>query len=138
VLTVPIASVTTRMPKENDKKGKTNSVDSSTNTLAENSGATTNVCSTNSLAETKSDKKTKTAAKPIEVVFIMDGERAKMVPVKIGISDDNYWEITEGLKEGMEVVSGGYRAISRDLEDGKKIKKGPPPSEKELQADKKE
>ena len=51
------------------------------------------------------------------------GRRGKMVPVKIGISDDNYWEITEGLSEGQEVVSGGFRAITRDLEDGKKIRK---------------
>ena len=49
------------------------------------------------------------------------------VPVKIGICDDNYWEITDGLTNGQEIVSGGYRAISRDLDDGKKIKKGPRP-----------
>jgi HlyD family secretion protein len=54
-----------------------------------------------------------------------------MVSVKLGISDQDYWEVTEGLKEGQEVVSGGYRAISRDLEDGKKVKIGPPPGEKE-------
>jgi len=48
------------------------------------------------------------------------------VPVKIGICDDNYWEITDGLTNGQEIVSGGYRAISRDLDDGKKIKKGTP------------
>jgi HlyD family secretion protein len=47
-----------------------------------------------------------------------------MAPVKIGISDDNYWEITDGLSEGQEVITGGYRAVSRDLEDGKKIRKG--------------
>jgi len=60
--------------------------------------------------------------------------------VKIGISDDNYWEITDGLKEGQEIISGGYRAISRDLEDGKKIKKGPPAGEKDKdgQPDKKD
>jgi len=29
------------------------------------------------------------------------------------------------VTEGQEIVSGGFRAISRDLEDGKKIKKGP-------------
>ena len=62
----------------------------------------------------------------MEVVFVVEGDHVKMVPVKIGISDDTYWEITEGLTEGQEVVSGGYRAISRDLEDGKKIKKGKP------------
>ena len=50
--------------------------------------------------------------------------KVKSVPVKIGISDDNYWEITDGLKEGDEIVTGGYHAISRDLDDGKKITKG--------------
>ena len=53
-----------------------------------------------------------------------EGDAAKMAPVKIGISDDTYWEITEGVREGQEVITGGFRAISRDLEDGKKIRKG--------------
>ncbi len=70
------------------------------------------------------DKKAKEAVKPIEVVFVAEGGAAKMVPVKIGISDDNYWEITEGVSEGQEVITGGFRAISRDLEDGKKVRKG--------------
>ena len=47
-----------------------------------------------------------------------------MLPVKSGISDDDYYEICDGLKEGQEVVSGGFKAISRDLEDGKKVVKG--------------
>jgi HlyD family secretion protein len=64
--------------------------------------------------------------KPVEVVFLFGSDRAKMVPVKRGISDDAYVEIVEGLNEGIEVVSGGYKAINRDLEDGKKIKKGAP------------
>ena len=84
----------------------------------------------------KGDKKSKEAAKPIEVVFVADGERAKMIRVKIGISDDSYWEIVEGLKEGDEVVSGGYRAIGRDLEDGKKIKKGMPEMAKDEKQEK--
>ena len=44
-----------------------------------------------------------------------------MIPVKRGISDDNYVEILEGPHEGDQVVSGGYKAINRDLEDGKKV-----------------
>ena len=60
----------------------------------------------------------------MEVVFVVDGSQVKTVPVKIGISDDNYWEITDGLEEGDEIVTGGYHAISRDLDDGKKIVKG--------------
>ena len=60
----------------------------------------------------------------MEVVFVVNSDHAKMVPVKIGVSDDNFWEITDGLKEGDEIVIGSYHAVSRDLEDGKKIVKG--------------
>jgi HlyD family secretion protein len=60
--------------------------------------------------------------KPIEVVFARDGEQVKMVAVKTGISDSDYFEISEGLSEGQEIVTGGYKAISKDLEDGKKVK----------------
>jgi HlyD family secretion protein len=48
----------------------------------------------------------------------------KAVPVKIGICDDNYWEITSGVTNGQEIVSGGYKAISRDLQEGSKVRKG--------------
>jgi HlyD family secretion protein len=54
----------------------------------------------------------------------VNGDHVKTVPVKIGISDDDYWEIIDGLHEGDEIVTGSYRAISRDLDDGKKIHKG--------------
>ena len=142
VLTVPIASVTTRMPKDKDKDKdkKKDSRLAMADPPATNSAACTNLSSaectncapaTNDLEATQSDKKLKGPVKPLEVVFVMEGERVKMVPVKIGISDDNYWEITDGLKEGQEVISGGYRAISRDLEDGKKVKIGPPAGEKD-------
>ena len=56
--------------------------------------------------------------KPKEVVFLTDNGKAKMVVVKTGISDDNYLEIKSGLSEGDVVISGSYRAISRELEDG--------------------
>jgi HlyD family secretion protein len=61
-----------------------------------------------------------------------------MVPVKIGISDDTHWEITEGVTESQEVVSGGFKAITRELEDGTKIRKGPAPGDKERASEKKE
>jgi len=114
VLAVPIASVTARLPI--DKKTGKDPVASATNAPATNSLSTTNTV--------KADKKAKEAPKQIDVVFVTEGDHVKMVPVKIGISDDNYWEITDGLQEGQEVVSGGYHAISHDLEDGKKIVKG--------------
>ncbi len=64
--------------------------------------------------------------KPIEVVFVLEGDHVKMVPVKTGISDSDHFEIVSGLTEGQQVVSGGYKAISKDLEDGKKVSNGPP------------
>ncbi len=48
---------------------------------------------------------------------MVDNGKAKMVVVEAGISDDNYLEIKSGLDEGAEVVSGSYRAISRELEN---------------------
>ncbi len=59
--------------------------------------------------------------KPKEVVFLVKDNKAKMVEVKTGISDDTYIEITSGLKGDEEVVNGPYRAISKELEDGSKV-----------------
>lgn len=73
----------------------------------------------------------KTSNKPDEIVFTTNNGKAKVVKVKTGLSDDNYIEITEGLKENDEVISGSYKAISRDLHDGAIIRvdnnKGPKP-----------
>jgi len=133
VLTVPMASVTTRPPKPPEQKdspaGK-KAKSGATNTIASTPGAGTNKTLSTTAANaadtntTASDKKAKEGPKTVEVVFLTNSDHAKMVPVKIGICDNDYWEITEGLTEGQEVVSGGYKAISKDLQDGKKIKRG--------------
>jgi HlyD family secretion protein len=116
VLTVPIQSVTTRLPKKDEKdKEKPKQVAAAPAPATDAGGKV-------------GDKKHE-APKPVEVVFLFGEECAKMVPVKRGISDDSHVEIVEGLNEGIEVVSGGYKAINRDLEDGKKIKKGGPEKE---------
>ncbi len=54
----------------------------------------------------------------VEVVFVIEGGKAVAKQVKTGIQSDELVEIVEGLKEGEEVVSGSYRAISKDLENG--------------------
>lgn len=59
--------------------------------------------------------------KPKEVVFLIDNNTAKKVEVTTGISDDTYIEVKTGLKGNEDVVSGPYRAISKELEDGKKV-----------------
>jgi HlyD family secretion protein len=121
VLSVPIQSVTTRLPATNN--APTNSLAIAARTNASTSLCATN-CDTNTIAggtNSPSQKKPDEPPKPIEVVFVVQGDHVKMVPVKRGISDDNFVEILEGPHEGDQVVSGGYKAINRDLEDGKKV-----------------
>lgn len=105
VLTVPLASVTSRsLPQKTDPApGGTNMTVRATNAPPSGFGE---------------------ISKLTDVVFVVAGDHVQAVPVKIGICDDNYWEILSGLTNGQEIVSGGYRAISRDLKDGSKIKEG--------------
>jgi HlyD family secretion protein len=108
-LTVPYAAVTTRLPKTNSGTNSSPSVTTKPVPPAEGNPA---------------EIKSKDVPKQIEVVFTVASDQVKMTPVKIGISDGNYWEVTEGLSEGQEFVSGSYKAVNKELEDGKKISKG--------------
>lgn len=54
----------------------------------------------------------------VELVFVIEDGKAIAREVKTGIQSDELIEIIEGLAEGEEVVSGSYRAISRDLVTG--------------------
>jgi HlyD family secretion protein len=58
-----------------------------------------------------------------EVVFVLqkDGTVKKLV-VKSGIQDITNIQILSGIREGDEVVSGPYSAISKTLKDGMKVK----------------
>lgn len=117
--------------------GGTNAVSTAETNVCETGGTNASSATGTNTAKSKEGKKPGEGPKPIEVVFLADNGKAKMVPVKRGISDDSYVEITEGLREGQEVISGGYKAISRELEDGKKIKVGPAKSEADKEKEKK-
>src|SRR6202171_4187875 len=56
-----------------------------------------------------------------KVVFLKKGNKAQIVKVTTGISDDTYMEIKSGIQPGDEVISGSYSAISRKLKDGAKV-----------------
>ena len=103
VLAVPIQSVTVRQPKmdkkdEGPKEGEAQ------------------------LSTGKSKIKEKEEDKLTEIVFVVSAGKVKAVKVKRGISNDAYVEITTGIKEGDEVVSGPFKAINKDLEDGSLVK----------------
>jgi HlyD family secretion protein len=102
VLSVPLATVTTRDPTmkpEGDKKeGDDN----------------------NNQEPEKVIKKDKIK----EVVFVMDKDsKAKLREVKTGISDFENIEILSGLKEGETIISGPYITVSKKLKEGELVTK---------------
>ena len=105
VISVPIQSVTTRMPSfnRNPKEGRNSNPKMRQGAMK------------------KRQKANQREKKPQEVVFLVKDGTAKMRRVKTGISDDSYIEIIRGVKVGDQVVSGPYRAISKELDDGVKV-----------------
>ncbi|MEO8884815.1 MAG: efflux RND transporter periplasmic adaptor subunit [Mucilaginibacter sp.] len=95
-LSVPIQSVTTRDEKKDEK------VDGP-----------------------KQDDKEKTASSQPskEYVFIYNNGTVKQTLVTTGIQDDTYIQILSGLKDGDEVVSAPYPAISKTLKDDSAVEK---------------
>ena len=100
---VPLQSVTIRKPQEKEGEGEP--------------------LAANTQKQESAKKKAAASAvnKPPQVVFLKEGSKAKMVRVETGISDGGYIEILNGLKEGQTVISGNFRAISKELEDGSTI-----------------
>ena len=99
VLSVPINAVTTR-----DKNDSTK---------------------TDTKKKDESDIKTAEASlDDLEVVvFVLDKDgKVSKIKVKTDIQDINNIEITEGLKEGDQVITGPYDVVSKTLKVGKKVK----------------
>jgi HlyD family secretion protein len=121
VLAVPIQSVTTRVTDEDRKRQEDGRKQAA---LAKDPDAR--------------QKKEEEAMKVPEIVFLAQGDRVKKQKVTTGISDDSHIEIVDGLKGGEEVVTGGYKAISRELDEEKKIRREDPEEKKKKQKKKKE
>ncbi|MDZ4667291.1 MAG: efflux RND transporter periplasmic adaptor subunit [bacterium] len=71
-------------------------------------------------AEVKKDKET--SKDDIEVVFIKEGNKAKIRKVKTGIQDDKYIQILEGIRDEDIIISGPYSAISKLLKHNDEVK----------------
>jgi len=105
VLSVPLAAVTTRNPKDmgGDQSGK--------------GGPPAENTSQNNQQKPAKKEEDKT------VIFINDKGVAKMVEVKTGISDFDNIEILSGVSDSTEVISGPFLAVSKRLKDGDKVRK---------------
>ena len=97
VLSVPLAAVTTRSPKDKNNDGE-------------------DIGEDDEEAVTPPDEEEED--EQIEVVFINDGGVAKMVPVETGISDFENIQVLSGVNQGQEVISGPFSAVSKRLNDG--------------------
>ncbi|HEY1056680.1 MAG TPA: efflux transporter periplasmic adaptor subunit, partial [Emticicia sp.] len=107
VISVPIAAVTTRDGSNNEEKKDQQGPPS------EDQGA-------------NEPAKPKKKELPKEVVFVAGAEnKVKMREVKTGITDTaaGTIEIKDGLKEGEEIVSGPFIAVSKKLKDGDLVTK---------------
>ena len=100
ILTIPLASVTTRNP--NDKKQEGEEDEDSEEKEEE------------AVKEDEERKKEES----IEVVFLFEEGKAKMVEVETGISDFENIEIINGVKEGDKIIKGPFIAVSKRLKDG--------------------
>ncbi|MEO8569635.1 MAG: efflux RND transporter periplasmic adaptor subunit [Ginsengibacter sp.] len=105
VLAVPINAVTTR--DKNDSTGN--------KTVKATDNANNNVAISNNEVSNANQLE--------EVVFLLQPDgTVKKQKVKTSIQDINDIEITEGLKEGDEVVTGPYDVVSKTLNDKAKVK----------------
>ena len=59
----------------------------------------------------------------VRVVFITDGDKAVLRKVETGIADRDFIEIKSGLEPGEEIITGSYRALTRELKDGSGIER---------------
>ena len=58
----------------------------------------------------------------VQIVFVLEDGQAAARQVETGIQGENLLEVTSGLNDGETIISGGFRAISRDLKNGAKVK----------------
>ena len=129
VLAIPIQSLTVRpeksekstfgkgkmtkgsSSKDNQKKTKAKKMEELVFILAEKPGGVLRNGELSELDE-KQIKKSK-AHKNGKVVHIR--------PLTVGISSETHYEVLSGLEEGDEIVTGSYRAISKDLAHNKAV-----------------
>lgn len=109
VVSVPIQAVTVRDFAKDKKDRKDNSGGDSTNSEEESSEEMDD-----NLIIKKEDIR--------KVVFIVENGTAIRYEVETGISDNTHTQILTGVNAGDEIVIGSYRTLSKNLENGDKVK----------------
>ncbi|HTE01434.1 MAG TPA: efflux RND transporter periplasmic adaptor subunit [Mucilaginibacter sp.] len=81
------------------------------------------VKSDNSTSTDDDKSKAKITAPSKEYVYVYSAGKVKQVLVTTGIQDDSYIQVLSGLKDGDEIVSAPYTAISKVLADKMEVEK---------------
>ncbi|MFW5708397.1 MAG: efflux RND transporter periplasmic adaptor subunit [Bacteroidota bacterium] len=96
VVSIPIQAVTTRPEEKEEENNQDNEQDSQQPDVEEDADAVIQ-----------------------EYVFLyQENGSVKLTKVESGIQDSNFIEIQSGINEGDSVVTGPFRAVSRELNDG--------------------
>jgi HlyD family secretion protein len=107
ILTVPLASVTTReLGAEKKTDGDKPSEEGAAVKTQDDANA---------------ERKRKENIR--EVVFVEEKGKVKQVVVKTGISDFEQIEIVSGLKDGQQIIAGPYATVAKKLNEGDLVKK---------------
>lgn len=131
VLAIPIQSLTAR-PEGSEKNtfGKGNSSkrgssnDEGKKPKAKKMEELVFVLSDKPAGVLRNGKLTEIDQKQKETKLSKDAKVVHIRPIKVGISSETHYEVLNGLKEGDDIVTGSYRAISKDLSHNKVVTTG--------------
>jgi HlyD family secretion protein len=108
VLTIPIQALTIRQKGDLDEQNK----------KAAGNGSTTHAAAPQAAESEQAKKEDK---KELQGVFVIRGEKAEFVEVTTGITGTTDIEVTKGLQDADQIVTGSYRVL-RTLKNHAKIK----------------
>lgn len=107
------------------RPGMTATVDIITNKKSQAIGVPISavVIKTDTTGTRRRERTTESAnAEKFECVFVDNNGEAKLRVIETGIQDDTNIEITSGLREGDQVITGPYTTVTKRLKSGDKIK----------------
>ncbi len=113
VIAVPIASVITRNPFENDNSKSSVQFTASSSEMK----------NTSSSEDKNGPTQESVPAGRVKTwVFVLDQGKATAVEVTTGIQDLDYYEILGGIKEGQTIITGPSMVIAKSLNHNDKVK----------------
>ena len=110
VVKVPLGSVVVRPKRELEKPDKESGEADAERAEAEE-------------AESPGDRGKRGEDNRVRVVFLARDGKAHLTRVETGIADRDTIEIKSGLEAGQEIITGSYRALTRELKEGSEIQR---------------